>query len=284
MIRPPLTTSMTGPVTTPSSSFLRSMSPQARSYWARFLDRTRRPSLSSFWRTRASMSSPRRDDLGRVDVVADRQLAAGDHALGLVADVEQDLVLVDLDHLALDDLAVLDADHACASMASSKLPSRSSAMIWRGTYSSASDASERRVRVAVWSDKGNSSRDGWDRCRPRAVRAHKAVRGYQALPEPGLYGAGAPRDDHQQLRVLEVRRSLGVPAGVDRPEVLDLEADRRDEQAELAGREAGRPEVGLRVGALLVLDGGALVGDAGLGVEGRRAPGGTAPGSRTRRR
>ena len=32
------------------------------------------------------------DDLVGVDVVADRQLAAGDHALGLVADVEQDLV------------------------------------------------------------------------------------------------------------------------------------------------------------------------------------------------
>jgi hypothetical protein len=40
-----------------------------------------------------------------------RQLAAGDHALGLVADVEQDLVLVDLDDRALDELAVLDLDH-----------------------------------------------------------------------------------------------------------------------------------------------------------------------------
>ena len=32
------------------------------------------------------------DDLVRVDVVLDRQLARGDDALGLVADVEQDLV------------------------------------------------------------------------------------------------------------------------------------------------------------------------------------------------
>ena len=31
---------------------------QACSYWARFLDRIRRPSLSSFWRTRASTLSP----------------------------------------------------------------------------------------------------------------------------------------------------------------------------------------------------------------------------------
>ena len=53
-IRPPLTTSMTGPDTTPSSSLARSMSPQARSYCARFLDSTRRPSLSSLVSTRAS--------------------------------------------------------------------------------------------------------------------------------------------------------------------------------------------------------------------------------------
>ena len=52
-----------------------------------------------------------RHDLVGVDVVADRQLAAGDHALGLVADVEQDLVPVDLDDRALDELAVLDRHH-----------------------------------------------------------------------------------------------------------------------------------------------------------------------------
>src|SRR6201747_670899 len=56
-MRPPLTTSMTVPVTTPSSSLSFSIVPQARSYWARFLDRMSRPSLSSFWRTRASSSS-----------------------------------------------------------------------------------------------------------------------------------------------------------------------------------------------------------------------------------
>jgi hypothetical protein len=39
-------------------SLIFSIVPQARSYWARFLDRIRRPSLSSFWRTRASTSSP----------------------------------------------------------------------------------------------------------------------------------------------------------------------------------------------------------------------------------
>ena len=49
-----------------------------------------------------------RDHLMRVDVVLDRQLAGGDDALGLVADVEQDLVAVDLDDGALDDVAVVE--------------------------------------------------------------------------------------------------------------------------------------------------------------------------------
>src|SRR5690606_22877748 len=47
-----------------------------------------------------------RDNLGGVDVVLDGQLARGDDALGLVADVEQDLVAVDLDDDPLDDVAV----------------------------------------------------------------------------------------------------------------------------------------------------------------------------------
>jgi hypothetical protein len=38
----------------------------------------------------------------------DGQLAGGDDALGLVADVEQDLVAVDLHHVAVDDVALLE--------------------------------------------------------------------------------------------------------------------------------------------------------------------------------
>ena len=43
-MRPPFTTSITGPETTPSFSLIFSMVPQARSYWARFLERMSRPS------------------------------------------------------------------------------------------------------------------------------------------------------------------------------------------------------------------------------------------------
>ena len=107
-MRPPLTTSMTVPVTTPSSSLIFSIVPQARSYCARFLDRISRPSLSSFWRTRASTCVADLDNLAGVDVVLDGQLTGGDDALGLVADVEQDLVAVDLDDGALDDVAVVE--------------------------------------------------------------------------------------------------------------------------------------------------------------------------------
>ena len=108
MIRPPLTTSMTVPSTTSSFSFFCSIVPQARSYCARFLDRISRPSLSSFWRTRASIWSPTRHDLVGVDVVLDRKFTGGDDTLGLVADVQQDLVAVDLDDRALDDVAIVE--------------------------------------------------------------------------------------------------------------------------------------------------------------------------------
>ena len=49
---------VTEPVTEPPSCITRSIRPQARSYWARFLERTRRPFSSSFWSTSASISSP----------------------------------------------------------------------------------------------------------------------------------------------------------------------------------------------------------------------------------
>ena len=50
-------------------------------------------------------------DLAGIHAVADRQFARGDHALRLVANVEEYLVLVDPDDRALYELAVLDVDH-----------------------------------------------------------------------------------------------------------------------------------------------------------------------------
>src|SRR3954471_16096290 len=48
------------------------------------------------------------DLVSRVDRAADRELVRGDDALRLVADVDQDLVLVDADDLAADDVALLE--------------------------------------------------------------------------------------------------------------------------------------------------------------------------------
>src|SRR3954452_9042059 len=49
-----------------------------------------------------------RDLVGRVDRAADRELRDRDHALGLVADVDEHLVLVDADDDAVHDLTLLD--------------------------------------------------------------------------------------------------------------------------------------------------------------------------------
>jgi hypothetical protein len=48
------------------------------------------------------------DDLVGVDIVLDGQLARGDDPLGLVADVEEDLVSVDLDDGSFDDVAIVE--------------------------------------------------------------------------------------------------------------------------------------------------------------------------------
>ncbi|CAB4931147.1 unannotated protein [freshwater metagenome] len=48
------------------------------------------------------------DNLAGIDIVLDRQFARGDDTLGLVADVEKDLIAVHLDDGALDDVAVIE--------------------------------------------------------------------------------------------------------------------------------------------------------------------------------
>jgi len=48
------------------------------------------------------------DDFVRVDVVLDGQLAGGDDALGLVADVEQNFIAVDLDDDSVNDVAIIE--------------------------------------------------------------------------------------------------------------------------------------------------------------------------------
>ena len=71
-----MTTSITVPVTTPSSSLIFSIVPQARSYWARFLDRIRRPSFSYFLQDKGLDVLAGLDYVAvGVDVVLDGQFA-----------------------------------------------------------------------------------------------------------------------------------------------------------------------------------------------------------------
>ena len=53
------------------------------------------------------------DHIERVDVVLDGELFGRDDTFGLVTDVEQDLVTVDLDHGAGDDIAVVEILDRC---------------------------------------------------------------------------------------------------------------------------------------------------------------------------
>ena len=110
-MRPPLTTSMTGPSTMPSASLIFSMVPHARSYCARFLRQQQAAFLVLLLEDERLDLVAEGDDLVRVDVVADAELASEDDAFALVADVEQHLVPVDLHHRAVDELAVFDVDH-----------------------------------------------------------------------------------------------------------------------------------------------------------------------------
>ena len=102
-----MTTSITVPSTGSPDSAAASILRQAFSNRARFLERISRPSWSSLVSTSASTCLAQRDLLGRIDRAADRELVGGDDALRLVADVDQDLVLVDADDLARDDVALL---------------------------------------------------------------------------------------------------------------------------------------------------------------------------------
>ena len=59
-------------------------------------------------RTRASIGVAHGDDVVGVDVVLDGKLAGGDDTLGLVADVKEDLVVIDLDDGTFDQITIIE--------------------------------------------------------------------------------------------------------------------------------------------------------------------------------
>ena len=80
----------------------------ASSKRARFFERISRPSASSFVSTSASISSPTDTSSAGLTERRIEQLGDRDDALGLVADVDEHLVLVDADDRAVHDLALVD--------------------------------------------------------------------------------------------------------------------------------------------------------------------------------
>src|SRR5687767_14769248 len=246
-MRPPLTTSMTGPRTTPSCSLMRSMSPQARSYCARFLERTSRPSLSSFWRTRASIWSPT------------VTISLGSTSLRMESSREgmtpSDLNPMSSRTSSLSTFTTVPWTMSPSSnstmvpeMASSKdMPPRSSLVTWRGVYSPV--ASSKVPNAVLVSDIGEDSLS-------------------VAVVFRTGNGTSVRSDGHHEVLVrIDRRRGAAVLPRPHRPQMAQLEAGVVHHQPQLTGRETGGPEVELGILAVGVLHGGALVVDATLRVE-----------------
>ena len=52
----------------------------------------------------------KRNEVGRIGILANRELADRDDALGLEADINKDLVLLDLNHSTADEIALIEVD------------------------------------------------------------------------------------------------------------------------------------------------------------------------------
>ncbi len=109
-IRPPFTTSITGPRTVPLRSLTRLDRPPGSLVLRPLLGQDKPPFLVLLLQDKGFDLVAHLDHFVGVDVVADRQFPGRDHALRLETDVEQDLVLVDFDHGAGDDVAIVELD------------------------------------------------------------------------------------------------------------------------------------------------------------------------------
>ena len=121
-MRPPLTTSMTGPSTISSLSFFCFDRAPGALVLGALLREDEAAVLVLFREDQRLELLVERDFLGGVDVVADRELAGRDHAFGLVPDVEEDLVAVDLDDDASHDVTVVELDDRGVDGVGERLP------------------------------------------------------------------------------------------------------------------------------------------------------------------
>ena len=108
MIRPPLTTSMTVPSTGSPDSAARLDAPPCLLEARALLGHDQAAVLVLLGEDEGIHLLAQLDLVVRVDGLADGQLVRGDDPLALVADVDQDLVVVDAHDAACDDLALLE--------------------------------------------------------------------------------------------------------------------------------------------------------------------------------
>ena len=112
-MRPPLTTSITSPETTlaglelllhgnPGALVLGTLLGQDETTVLVFLLQHQRFNLVA-----------QADDVGRIGILADGQLAGGDDALALEADVHEHLVMLELDDHAINQIAFVEVGDAC---------------------------------------------------------------------------------------------------------------------------------------------------------------------------
>ena len=103
--RPPFTRALMVPSISSSRSHAPEISSQTFSRSAFSFERTQRPSSFSRLSRKTSISSP---SLTPTDAVGLRELVERDRSFGLVADVDDDVVLADVNHAAFDDVAFFD--------------------------------------------------------------------------------------------------------------------------------------------------------------------------------
>ena len=103
--RPPFTRALMVPSISSSRSHAPEISSQTLRRSAFSFESTHRPSSFSRLSRKTSISSP---SLTPTDAVGLRELVERDRSFGLVADVDDDVVLADVDHAAFDDVAFFD--------------------------------------------------------------------------------------------------------------------------------------------------------------------------------
>ena len=108
MIRPPLTTSMTVPVDRLAALGRRLDAPPRLLEARALLGHDQAAVLILLGEDQRVDLLAHLDLVVRVDVLADRELVGGDDPLALVADVDEDLVVVDAHDAAGDDVALLE--------------------------------------------------------------------------------------------------------------------------------------------------------------------------------